>query len=266
MCAIVWRRLIGRFRLRLRVRFLPLPGKGQLSLGFLSVCLCSIAWSAGIPISSDSDSDGLIDLDEVSVQIEVSAGPSNESIHENASGFCLGIGDSLLVRAEGTVLANTNLGLESGPEGLEEPPSFPLTLDTAPHMALIAKIELAGSWFLVGAERLVEATATGELFFSVNDVPGSFQNNSGTFDVTLGRGVGSDPDNPDSDGDGVLDGKDGAPLDPTETLDSDGDGIGNNVDPDDDDDGLFDSEEQGASFNLNFAGTTDLTCPHREGQ
>jgi len=47
----------------------------------------------------------------------------------------------------------------------------------------------------------------------------------------------------DSDEDGVLDYLDAFPLDPAENLDSDSDGIGNNADSDDDNDGYSDSHE-----------------------
>jgi hypothetical protein len=50
----------------------------------------------------------------------------------------------------------------------------------------------------------------------------------------------------DSDGDGVGDQVDAFPTDPTETVDSDRDGIGNNADLDDDNDGLSDVGEAGA--------------------
>ncbi|NNE34012.1 MAG: hypothetical protein HKN13_02175 [Rhodothermales bacterium] len=43
--------------------------------------------------------------------------------------------------------------------------------------------------------------------------------------------AGTDPNDPDSDGDTYLDGEDAFPLDPSEWLDSDGDGIGDNADP-----------------------------------
>jgi hypothetical protein len=49
------------------------------------------------------------------------------------------------------------------------------------------------------------------------------------------------PLNPDSDGDTVEDGEDDFPLDPYESTDSDGDGIGDNADSDDDNDGSDDS-------------------------
>lgn len=55
--------------------------------------------------------------------------------------------------------------------------------------------------------------------------------------------AGSDPANPDSDNDGVLDGMDAFPINPLETVDTDGDGIGNNADPDDDNDGMPDTWE-----------------------
>ena len=47
----------------------------------------------------------------------------------------------------------------------------------------------------------------------------------------------------DSDDDGVLDLEDAFPEDPTESLDTDGDGVGNNSDPDDDGDGIADADD-----------------------
>jgi hypothetical protein len=47
----------------------------------------------------------------------------------------------------------------------------------------------------------------------------------------------------DSDGDGVPDGEDAFPFDPDEWLDTDNDGIGNNADDDDDNDGMPDDWE-----------------------
>ena len=53
----------------------------------------------------------------------------------------------------------------------------------------------------------------------------------------------------DSDSDGVRDRFDALPFDPTETLDSDLDGIGNNADTDDDGDGLSDLVEGESGLN-----------------
>jgi len=51
------------------------------------------------------------------------------------------------------------------------------------------------------------------------------------------------PHNPDTDGDTVLDGPDAFPNDPNESVDTDGDRIGNNADTDDDGDGMPDDYE-----------------------
>ena len=51
----------------------------------------------------------------------------------------------------------------------------------------------------------------------------------------------------DSDLDGVVDADDAFPTDPDETIDTDGDGLGNNTDDDDDNDGVPDIGETGVS-------------------
>lgn len=55
--------------------------------------------------------------------------------------------------------------------------------------------------------------------------------------------LGTDPLNPDSDGDRARDNIDPFPLNPREWRDSDKDGLGDNTDTDDDNDGLSDEEE-----------------------
>ena len=54
-----------------------------------------------------------------------------------------------------------------------------------------------------------------------------------------GDGIG-DACDPDDDNDGIPDGEDAFPFDPAESVDTDGDGVGNNADPDDDNDGVAD--------------------------
>ena len=63
--------------------------------------------------------------------------------------------------------------------------------------------------------------------------------------------IGTNATNPDTDGDGYLDGLDDYPLDASEWLDTDNDGIGNNADTDDDNDGWADLFE-------NMCGTNSL--------
>ncbi|MCJ8268614.1 MAG: PQQ-binding-like beta-propeller repeat protein, partial [Psychrosphaera sp.] len=65
---------------------------------------------------------------------------------------------------------------------------------------------------------------------------------------TDGDGVGNNVDT-DDDGDGYPDDVDQLPLDATEHLDTDGDGIGNNADQDDDGDSMSDSFEQANGLN-----------------
>ena len=55
--------------------------------------------------------------------------------------------------------------------------------------------------------------------------------------------AGTLPHNPDTDGDTVLDGLDAFPNDPNESVDTDGNGVGNNADPDDDGDTMPDDYE-----------------------
>jgi hypothetical protein len=63
--------------------------------------------------------------------------------------------------------------------------------------------------------------------------------------------------NPDRDGDGVPNDKDAFPDDPNEWLDTDHDGIGNNADPDDDNDGIPDTWE--IKYGLNPLDARDTT-------
>ncbi len=69
-----------------------------------------------------------------------------------------------------------------------------------------------------------------------------------------GGSGGGDPATTDSDSDGVVDADDAFPDDPTETMDTDNNGVGNNNDPDDDGDGVDDADD---AFPIDPAETTD---------
>ncbi|SEF64226.1 heparin lyase I family protein [Vibrio hangzhouensis] len=75
----------------------------------------------------------------------------------------------------------------------------------------------------------------GEHTFTLRSVDGSVRVDKLQFDLS--------PLSKDSDGDGVVDAEDAFPYDPTESVDTDGDGVGNNQDPDDDNDGYPDTED-----------------------
>lgn len=73
----------------------------------------------------------------------------------------------------------------------------------------------------------------------------------------------------DSDGDGVVDDEDAFPNDASETLDTDGDGIGNNADSDDDGDGVADGADPNPLVNdtadTDGDGTLDIVDTDDDG-
>lgn len=84
-----------------------------------------------------------------------------------------------------------------------------------------------------------------------DDLPAADRDGDGLGDDDE-RAIGSDPDDPDSDDDGVID---GAEIHPG--LDSDGDGLINALDPDSDGDGLLDGTEAGI---IEAPAGTDVTA------
>ena len=106
-------------------------------------------------------------------------------------------------------------------------------------------------WFVenIGIVRRIEQGVTLELTnFTAPDtdndgIPDNldqFPNDNTESVDTDGDGIGNNQDS-DDDNDGVSDDKDDLPLNPNEQVDTDNDGIGNNTDTDDDNDGIEDS-------------------------
>ncbi len=87
----------------------------------------------------------------------------------------------------------------------------------------------------------------------VNDGLDAFPTDTTESVDTDGDGIGNNADT-DDDGDGVGDASDAFPLDASETLDTDGDGVGNNADTDDDGDGVDDNYD---AFPLDATETLD---------
>ena len=77
----------------------------------------------------------------------------------------------------------------------------------------------------------------------VDDANDAFPNDPNESVDTDGDGVGNNADT-DDDGDGVADTDDAFPLDSSESTDTDGDGLGNNADTDDDGDGVEDEDDR----------------------
>ena len=79
------------------------------------------------------------------------------------------------------------------------------------------------------------------MMITVSQIQMSSIRRSETVD-TDADGIGNNADT-DDDNDGVADVDDAFPLDASESLDTDADGIGNNTDTDDDNDGAADTED-----------------------
>lgn len=215
----------------------------------------------------DRDNDGLPDIDEIGITREIPARPPNCSANSfveiEIPGYQVQVGEKLTLSATGTINGGGLLN-NIGPAGTSRKIPGRLTLPNAPLLAVIARIG-SNPYFLVGSATTFEATWAGTVTFAINESLADFEfcNNSGSFWGTVGRNLRTDPDNPDTDGDGCLDGEDDLPLDPEECLDTDGDGIGNRRDPDDDGDGLADLEEIGFHWELPAGG--DPTVEYRTG-
>ena len=129
--------------------------------------------------------------------------------------------------------------------------SYPQTNDTAP----VTGAFFAGDVYVIKA---VQNDNRSERFILKQISIGQDRDMDGV-DDTLDRfeldpseqldtdndGVGNNTD-ADDDNDGVVDSEDAFPLDSNESVDTDGDGVGNNADTDDDGDGYSDSDESSA--------------------
>ncbi len=110
------------------------------------------------------------------------------------------------------------------------------------------RLERLGDLVSVGKEArqpsLFVRSATNAEMLELNylTIADQFPLDAGEWQDTDGDGIGNNAD-PDDDNDGVEDALDAFPLDAFETLDTDADGIGNNADSDDDGDGVDDTAD-----------------------
>ena len=101
--------------------------------------------------------------------------------------------------------------------------------------------DASGSWAVVKLFLTDSVGNTGEYKSSALaelGFPLAFE----VFSDTDGDGINNENDL-DDDNDGIADNVDAFPLDATESLDTDSDGTGNNADPDDDGDGVYDEND-----------------------
>ena len=184
--------------------------------------------------------------------------PSREKVHQLMALFGCEYRERRAVSAPLLRPHGTD-GREGGHSIDDEPlPNFAVDLDAAPH-----NINLL--------PHMHPTTDIDRLFPTIDAAPGV--SNDDDFDadnvkndvdrypfVAIGDLVDTDADgapdecdaacvalgmaaDDDDDGDGVVDGSDAFPLDGNESVDTDGDGVGNNADNDDDGDGVEDSAD-----------------------
>ena len=104
-------------------------------------------------------------------------------------------------------------------------------------------------------EKLAQPVVTDADDDGVDDAFDAFPNDSTETVDFDGDGIGNNADT-DDDNDGVADSIDAFPFNANESMDADGDGIGNNADTDDDNDGFADSVDA-FPFNANESKDTD---------
>ncbi len=102
------------------------------------------------------------------------------------TGIDLGIGDKVLIEADGTIKPASN-ETPLGPEGAIDRPTARVFniegLEEANHAGLIGRIGGAGAPFHVGSELQFESDTEGRLFLGINDE--DVANNSGEFTATI---------------------------------------------------------------------------------
>ncbi|HHJ36601.1 MAG TPA: tandem-95 repeat protein, partial [Gammaproteobacteria bacterium] len=123
--------------------------------------------------------------------------------------------DSIDGSSGGTLNVNTLQVLQQDPASLIIPDTSPVQTVADVHSILDAEKVITGS--TTDTSRLLDGTIITQLEPVRTDV--------------------------DSDGDGVINVEDDLPENKDESVDSDGDGIGDNTDPDDDNDGILDVDE-----------------------
>ncbi len=112
------------------------------------------------------------------------------------SGFVLQTGQQVTITANGqAITAPINIfssGAVSGPNGqwsicpnYDGAPSC--AMDNAPYGALVGKIGIDGTPFLIGSDSTITAGSSGDLYLAVNDLLPYYADNFGNFIVFFSR-------------------------------------------------------------------------------
>ena len=153
----------------------------------------------------------------------------------------------------------------STPSASVEAPAVTAEVEVAP-----IEVGLDGLTSLASVETAVETPMLEVASISVdNQITQELNEVLETVSEAVTEDETSNPATTDSDGDGVVDSDDAFPNDATETLDTDGDGIGNNADTDDDGDGVADSSDPNPLVNdtldTDSDGTLDIVDTDDDG-
>ena len=197
------------------------------------------------PDTADSDDDGLGDGDEV----ELGTNPVKADTDAD------GLSDQQEIALSTDPLSSDSDG-DSMPDGLELSEGFdPNNPSDCPEwfcvkLPVVISLMNAGSLDFDGdGLSRVQEEALGTDWRDEDSDDDGIEDGLDAFPLDTSESLDTDSDgignnsDTDDDGDGVADESDAFPLDSTETLDTDSDGIGNNSDTDDDGDGVPDSED-----------------------
>jgi hypothetical protein len=99
-----------------------------------------------------------------------------------STGIVLNANDRVRLRAEGVV--NYGMPMSGGPDGYDHPSALALCPDVLCG-ALVGRIGESGTPFRLGSQRKIRTGQGGTLYLAVNDEPGQFGNNTGSFHVTI---------------------------------------------------------------------------------
>ena len=251
------------------------------------------AWTEGSDVNFDQDAYVYLEVSTNGLDWHILDSMSAGQIAENRvfdlSDYVVGSSD-IYVRArllgtrswydDGLIFAQS---LRTNPSNI---PSFILVAETGEVTSFVTMTPVsktaasAGESYDIAVTSNTDWTVTESLdWASVSLASGS---GNGTVTVIVDANITTSPrsgtitiggeahslsqDGTDADGDGVPDDEDAFPDDPNETVDTDGDGVGNNADTDDDNDGLADVVETGTGEYVNDQDTgTDPLNPDTDG-
>ena len=242
---------------------IPIWRTVQLTIALYACLLAPYAWSE--PLQTVAAASDVVALPSATFAIELIYSTSDADASLAGLGLRVHFDATKLTWVQNTFLNDQDLiGISAPAPDTEDFDNSPAT-DTYLQFAWAS---FNGSWpgqipaTLANLEFSTSADFTGTtLNLTAADTAAGYSFQSAPIQVLLGSAadlVDTDNDglannvDEDDDNDGVLDSKDAFPLDSAETLDTDRDGTGNNADTDDDGDGLADDAE------INVHGTNPL--------